>query len=106
MRPELRRDFDNYLAEQRLANLKAALHAIQEEMDLIARQLAGDLEQRCRVLKRNGCVVEAIKQWRNERGCSLREAKDAVESLGLNATDSPMTTAPAQNATDVQTETP
>jgi ribosomal protein L7/L12 len=40
-----------------------------------------DLEQRARSLLAQGRKLEAVRIYKNEVGCSLKEAKDAVEAL-------------------------
>ena len=40
-----------------------------------------DLEQQVRSLLAQGKKLEAVKIYKNEVGCSLKEAKDAVEAL-------------------------
>ena len=40
-----------------------------------------DLEQRVRSLLAQGRKIEAVKIYKNQVGCSLKEAKDAVEAL-------------------------
>jgi len=39
------------------------------------------LSDRVRALARSGNAIEAIKVYREETGCDLRTAKEAVESL-------------------------
>lgn len=64
------------------------LRAIDRKLDLILANLgienADPLRDDVKLLMRQGSKIEAIKLYRERTGVGLKEAKDAVEAIGLD----------------------
>ena len=66
-------------------NVAARLRPIDRKLDLVLAKLGIDpyegIDKRLVDLVRTGQKLEAIKLYRKETGCGLKEAKDYVEGL-------------------------
>ena len=68
--------------------LHARVYELERLVDHLYRALSMEkpaagttVSERVRALARSGNAIEAIKVYRDETGCDLRTAKEAVESL-------------------------
>jgi ribosomal protein L7/L12 len=68
--------------------LHARVYELERLVDHLYRSLSMEkpaasttVSARVRALARSGNAIEAIKVYREETGCDLRTAKEAVESL-------------------------
>jgi ribosomal protein L7/L12 len=55
--------------------------ALNPYKDKVRSERAADLERRCAELMKRHKKVEAVKLYRTETGCGLRQALEAVERL-------------------------
>jgi ribosomal protein L7/L12 len=67
----------------RINELERLVDHLYRELKMDKPDLSTTVSDRVRALARSGNAIEAIKLYREETGCDLRTAKEAVESLSL-----------------------
>lgn len=75
--------------DRELADIREQLNRIEAKLDRLSggdiasgvSENLGELEQQTLELFRSGNNISAIKHWREQRRCGLKEAKEAVEEL-------------------------
>jgi ribosomal protein L7/L12 len=65
-----------------LAEAKAAVESLDAGGSLTERVRPDDLTDQIVSLRGRGEKIEAVKLYRNQSGCGLKEAKEAVERIG------------------------